>query len=214
MYNNLDNRFKFKYTLNHNVNYQTPGTPNEFGYSVVYDDYQFANSGFGLIFAGAPSASNVKGSGRIGTVRYSTGTETASTLVQEGLVKISSIDGKPFSLTSFSATEDCLKADIDPNKVAKEFVLYPKVDLEKLKSLKIPKGVVRIGHTHPGCDVIKLNYDLFVRYAFAPKRFLVLNADQRKTRTQRLTIVDNYANSLRLKNDGKESMFALSLIHI
>ena len=127
-------------------------------------------------------------------------------------VKISSIDGKPFSLNIFSATEDCLKADIDPNKVAKEFVLYPKVDLEKLKSLKMPKGVVRIGHTHPGCDVIKLNYDLFVRYAFAPKRFLVLNADQRKTRIQRLSILDNYADSLSIKNDGKESMFAIESV--
>ena len=92
VYNNADNRFKFKYTLNHNVNYQTPGTPTEFGYSVVYDDRQFANSGFGLIFAGAPGASNVKGSGSIGSVRYSIGAEMPSVLVQEGLVKISGID--------------------------------------------------------------------------------------------------------------------------
>jgi len=92
VYNNTDNRFKFKYTLNHNVNYQTPGTPTEFGYSVVYDDHQFANSGFGLIFAGAPAASNVKGSGDIGSVRYSIGAEMPSMLVEEGLVKISGID--------------------------------------------------------------------------------------------------------------------------
>ena len=127
-------------------------------------------------------------------------------------VKISSTDGKPFALTIFTATENCLTADIDPNKVAKEFTVYPKVDMEKLKSLKIPKGVVRIAHTHPGCDVIKLNYDLFKRYAFAPKRFLVLNADHRRTRTQRLSILDNYADSLSLKTDGKESMFKIESV--
>ncbi|NQV31301.1 MAG: DUF1573 domain-containing protein [Phycisphaeraceae bacterium] len=127
-------------------------------------------------------------------------------------VKISSTDGKPFSLTLFTATENCLKADIDPNKVAKEFVVYPKVDLEKLGSLKIPKGVVRIGHTHPGCDVIKLNYDLRKRYAFAPKRFLVLNADQRKKQIRRLDILDNYADSSRLNTDGKDSMFTIESV--
>ena len=128
-------------------------------------------------------------------------------------VKITSLDGKPFSLNIFTATENCMTADIDPNKVAKEFILYPKVDLEKLKSLKIPKGVVRIGHNHPGCDVIKLNYDLHKRVAFAPKRFLVLNADPTKTRIQRLTILDNYANSLSLEQDGKDSMFAIESVH-
>jgi hypothetical protein len=127
-------------------------------------------------------------------------------------VRIRSLDDKPFSLILFSATEDCLVADIDPNKVAKEFVLQPKVDLEKLGSLKIPKGVVRIGHTHPGCDVIKLYYDLVRRYAFAPKRFLVLNADPRQTKIQRLTILDNYADSLSLKADGKGSMFGIESV--
>ena len=129
-------------------------------------------------------------------------------------ITISSTDGEPFSLKSFSATEDCLTADVDPNKVAKKFVLYPKVDLEKLGSLKIPKGMVRIKHTHQGCDIITLNYDLFKRYAYAPKRFLVLNADQRKSRTQRLSILDNYADSLSLKKgvDGEESMFAIKSV--
>ncbi len=127
-------------------------------------------------------------------------------------VIISSIDGKPFSLTGFSATADCLVADVDPNRVAKEFVLQPRVDLKKLRSLKIPKGVVRIMHTHPGCDVIRLNYDLFKRCAFAPKRFLVLNADPKKTRIQRLTILDNYANSLSLKKDGKGSMLTIESV--
>ncbi len=127
-------------------------------------------------------------------------------------VRITSTDGKPFSLKLFTATEDCLVADIDLNKIAKEFVLQPRVDLEKLGSLKIPKGVVRIAHTHPGCDVIKLYYDLVRRYAFAPKRFLVLNADPKQTKIQRLTILDNYADSLSLMADGKESMFAIESV--
>jgi hypothetical protein len=51
------------------------GSPNpEFGYSVVYDDFNFANSGYGLIFASAPAA------------------QTTSSFVQSGLVKISGVN--------------------------------------------------------------------------------------------------------------------------
>ncbi len=129
-------------------------------------------------------------------------------------ITISSLDGKPFALTSFTATEDCLVATVDPNKTAMKFVIQPKADLEKLGSLKIPKGVVRIKHTHPGCDVMVLNYDLFKRYAYTPKRFLVLNADPGKVRIQRLNILDNYADSLMLKqaNGSKSSIFAIDSI--
>jgi len=96
VYNNLDSRLKFKYTLNHNVFYQTtaPNTPNEFGYSVVYDDHLFSNSGYGLIFAGAPAAGNIRSTGSIGSVRNASSSEAPSSFVHEGLVKISSIDAE------------------------------------------------------------------------------------------------------------------------
>jgi proteasome lid subunit RPN8/RPN11 len=118
-------------------------------------------------------------------------------------IKITSTDGKPFALSSFAATEDCLTATVDPDKEATEFVLMPKVDLKKLGALKMPKGVVRIKHTHPGCDTILLNYDLVKRYAFSPQRFLVLNADPKQVRTQRLNILDNYADSLKFKAENQ-----------
>jgi len=129
-------------------------------------------------------------------------------------IKVKSLDGKPFALTSFSATENCLIAEVDPNKTATEFVIVPKVDLDKLRSLKIPKGIVRIKHTHPGCDTIAVNYDLFKRYAFTPKRFLVLNADHRKTRIQRLNIMDNYADSMQRQADKASglSMFTIESV--
>lgn len=129
-------------------------------------------------------------------------------------VTIKSTDGKPFSLTTFIATEDCLAVDIDPNKVATEFKIYPKVDLEKLGSMKMPKGIVRIKHTHPGCDTIVMNFDLSRRYAFTPKRFLVLNADPKRTKIQRVNIIDNYAESVLLdkKNETGLSVFTIESV--
>ena len=90
-------QFLLRYGLNKgDAIYNTPGDDSEFGYSVVYDFNEFITTdgptGYGTLFAGAPSTCHVKSNDSVGGVRYSTGTETASSYLQEGLVKISSID--------------------------------------------------------------------------------------------------------------------------
>ena len=91
-------QFLLRYGLNKGAAiYNIPGDDSEFGYSVVYDSTDFIGedgltTGYGTLFAGAPGTSHIKSNSVVGGVRYSTGTETASSYVQEGLVKISSID--------------------------------------------------------------------------------------------------------------------------
>jgi hypothetical protein len=74
----------FSYFLNDDVtpyyDITTPAT--EFGSCVVYDDITFTNTNYGLIFVGAPGVSHV----------YNPGTTTPSSLIQQGIVKISSVD--------------------------------------------------------------------------------------------------------------------------
>ena len=70
----LSRQFVFHLIENNAVPQTLPATPAEFGYSVVYDDTEFNNTGYGLIYTGAPSA------------------QTTSTYVQDGIVKISSVD--------------------------------------------------------------------------------------------------------------------------
>ncbi len=83
---------RFRFTLNETVNYTDSVDPNEFGYSVEYDSAIFYSTDYGLVIAGAPAASNMKGAGILGGLRYSTGTESPSSRTQEGAVKISSAD--------------------------------------------------------------------------------------------------------------------------
>jgi len=94
VYKDIDNNLSLKllYTLNENKNYTSVSTSTEFGYSVFYDDKIYQDTNYGLLFAGAPGASYVKSNSPSGGVRYSTGTETASSLNQQGVVKISSVD--------------------------------------------------------------------------------------------------------------------------
>jgi hypothetical protein len=62
-------------------------------------------------------------------------------------ITISSIDKRPFSITGFKSTADCITADYDPTVEATEFVLETKVDTEKLQ--KNLKGRINISLNHP-----------------------------------------------------------------
>jgi hypothetical protein len=91
-------QFKTKYGINSNsLSYLPNNVEAGFGYSVAYDEQEFNETGYGLILAGAPFASYTKnndplGSGYPITVRYATNSASTSTRVEEGLVKISSIE--------------------------------------------------------------------------------------------------------------------------
>lgn len=91
-----ESRLIFSYPINSNpsssIKYYESTDNTNFGQSLVYDSFEFNDSGYGLIFAGAPDAGQVRSSSPNGGLRYSTGTETASVLVQEGLLKISSVN--------------------------------------------------------------------------------------------------------------------------
>ena len=83
---------KFNYGINYNSaeTYYTLGLATGFGQSVVYDD-SYSTSSYGLMFVGAPLTSNVKWTNS-GTINTATTVDIPSSNIQEGLVKISSIN--------------------------------------------------------------------------------------------------------------------------
>ena len=108
-------------------------------------------------------------------------------------ITIKSLDGKPFALKSFRATGNCMSVDVDPNREATEFTLQPRVALDVLQAMEMPKGRLTIEHTHPGCDAISLNFDLLPRYVHLPPRYILFNADPAVKMKRRLHVQDNYA---------------------
>jgi len=58
-------------------------------------------------------------------------------------ITLSSVDNKPFSISSFSATGDSLTAEFDSSIQATKFVLQPRADMEKLQ--KRATGLIKIG---------------------------------------------------------------------
>lgn len=85
---------KFSFTLDPGK-YHNSFNRTEFGHAVSYDPTDIENTSFGLMFSGAPAASDVYANGTTGELRYATplldGGSVLST-VSEGLVKISSVD--------------------------------------------------------------------------------------------------------------------------
>lgn len=86
---------RFKFNLNEsNLDFYDDKSNSEFGSSVFYSPVAFGTSTYGLIFAGAPALSKANTSDT-GNLRFATSTSTVSltnNFIQEGAVKISSID--------------------------------------------------------------------------------------------------------------------------
>jgi len=90
-------QLKFRYGINKGtIQYYSSNDDTGFGWSVAYDSQEFISSdgptGYGLMLAGAPLTSGVKSNDPAGSLRYASDTGSASSIVQEGLVKISSVD--------------------------------------------------------------------------------------------------------------------------
>jgi len=91
-------QLKFRYGINTGITqYYSLGDETGFGWDLAYDSQEFIDSngptGYGLMFVGAPLTSKVKSNDAVGSLRYASGTGSASSRTQEGLVKISSVDG-------------------------------------------------------------------------------------------------------------------------
>ena len=98
---NSQANFQFKFGLNNETSTYHEGTYTNFGYALAYDDQIFRDideesnirsTDHGLMIVGAPITSYVKSNGAEGTSRFASDGATASTLVEEGVVKVSSID--------------------------------------------------------------------------------------------------------------------------
>lgn len=101
-------------------------------------------------------------------------------------ITIKSKDGKNFSIKGFSASKDVIKAEFDPNAVASEFILKPKVDMQKLK--KCRKGSIRINLTHPKCSYVTIPYEVPPKFQCQPSKIILHNIEPNKPQIKDLLI--------------------------
>lgn len=105
-------------------------------------------------------------------------------------IRLTSLDEKTFAIKSFKSTADCITADYDPSVKSVEFVLQPKVDVDKIR--KRLNGRIDIGLTHPECKSITINYSTLAEFKSEPSAIIIRNAEPEVPITREVYILNNY----------------------
>jgi hypothetical protein len=110
---------------------------------------------------------------------------------------VRSLDNKPFAITGFVSKGNCITAQYNPNQKATEFVLKPKVDMNKLSAN--PEGAYRIALSHPECKVVSGTFYRPPRFTISPRRIVVKNANPSRTVVKKIKIISNYGEEFDVK---------------
>jgi len=113
-------------------------------------------------------------------------------------ITISSIDERPFSITGFKSTADCITADFDPTVEANKFVLEPKIDAEKLKTSL--KGRVNITFSHPQGKNATILYSVLPKYTVNPPLLIIFDAMPDKPIVRKISILNNYRKEFEIES--------------
>lgn len=105
-------------------------------------------------------------------------------------ITVKSKDGTEFSITRVTAPENAVFAEFDPEEKNSEFVIQPKVDMEKIK--KFPNGLLTIFLKHPQMDKIDVPYSLLTPFKSEPATIIALNAKSSVPINRTVYILSNY----------------------
>jgi hypothetical protein len=101
-------------------------------------------------------------------------------------ITLKSKDGEAFAITGFTSTDNVIRADFDPNTSATDFVLKPKVDVQKLTDY--PVGVIGIKLTHSKQHSIGIPYEVIAKFQAKPSRLLLRKIEPNKPQTREVLI--------------------------
>jgi hypothetical protein len=118
-------------------------------------------------------------------------------------ITINSVDNRPFSITGFQSTADCITADFDPAAEATEFVLEPKVDTEKLQ--KSQKGRINISLSHPQGNAATILFSVLPKYTVNPPLLIIFNAEPNKPIVRTISVLNNYHKDFEIESLTSEN---------
>lgn len=113
-------------------------------------------------------------------------------------ITVKSIDNQPFSINSFKSTANCITAEFDPSEKATEFVLQPKVDMEKLAQNLY--GRIDIDIDHPECKTISVSVSTLPQFRITPRAIIVRGSASQQPIVKKLSILNNYNEDFELES--------------
>ena len=118
-------------------------------------------------------------------------------------ITLSSLDGRPFSITRFKSTGGSITADYDPGKQATRFVLQPKVDIEKLR--KGLNGRIDISLTHPECKTVTIPFNTQPEFTTDPPLINIREAESQKPIIREVWILSNYGEDFEIESTSSKN---------
>jgi len=113
-------------------------------------------------------------------------------------IRIKSLDGKPFAIKKIISTADVITVPFVPGIESTEFVLKPKVDIEKLK--KNPYGHINIHLTHHEVDLVTTHFKVMPRFSALPESLYVTDAEPAKPTEKEIMIFSNYSEDFEVES--------------
>jgi len=123
-------------------------------------------------------------------------------------ITIRSLDNQPFSITSFKSTDGCITADYDPSIQARQFVLQPRIDTQKLE--RIMDGLFEIGLSHPETKIISGTFDAPPRFETSPRSIMVHQANPQQLVVKKINVISNYNEEFEIESAfSKEGLISI-----
>jgi hypothetical protein len=111
-------------------------------------------------------------------------------------IMLKSKDGKAFAITGFTSTNNAISIEFDPNTSAGDFVLKPKVDVQKLR--ENPEGTIKIKLSHPKQRSVDIHYEILSRFQVQPSRLLLSKIEPGKSQTKQILIKSTNGESFEI----------------
>jgi len=121
-------------------------------------------------------------------------------------ITVTSLDKQPFSITAFQSTGESIVADFDPSVEATEFVLEPKVNLEKHQ--KRSRGLISISLTHPELDKVTIRFITKERFELKPTGVFLLNPQPQEPNINKVSVMSNYDEEFEIESTSSEKGLA------
>lgn len=118
-------------------------------------------------------------------------------------ITIRSLDNQPFSIQSFKSTSNCITVDFDPSVKARQFVLQPKVDTQKLE--KISAGRFEIGLSHPDTKTISGTFDAPPRFSTSPRSITIHQTNSRQSTIKKVRVISNYDEDFEIGSTSSQN---------
>jgi hypothetical protein len=113
-------------------------------------------------------------------------------------ITIRSLDGKAFSIASVKSTADTVSVEFDPSVKATEFVLKPRVDMDKLPQNL--KGAISIDLTHPECSNLRVRFDVLPEFTVNPVQLMIFNMRPEQPVQREVWILSNYRDDFEVES--------------